>query len=131
MAQSISLSVEEVRCGLPGTLVIVGRSEIGEPTYIAISVADVSKVAPALLEGATIALRYQWPEAGTPVAGGYIAVAQSTPRAAKDTKDPLLRVHTDGGILRLLFEPKIAVASGKELQALGTAAVAPEPSKRN
>ena len=76
MAQSISLSVEEVRCGLPGTLVIVGRSEIGEPTYIAISVADVSKVAPALLEGATIALRYQWPEAGTPVAGGYIAVAQ-------------------------------------------------------
>jgi hypothetical protein len=131
MAQSISLSVDEVRCGLPGTLVIVGRSEIGEPTYIAISVADVSKVAPALLEGATIGLRYQWPEAGTPVAGGYIGVLESIPRAAKDTMEPLLRVHTDGGTLLLLFPPEAAIASGRELQALGIAASAPEPSKRN
>ena len=129
MAQTISLSVEEVRCGLPGTLVIVGRSDIGEPIYIAISVADVPRVGPALLEGATIARHHQWPEAGTRIEGGYIAVVQSIRRAAKDTKDPLLRVHTDGGILHLLFPPETAIACGKDLQALGAAAAAP-PSKR-
>ena len=132
MQQLIRLSeITSVQCGTLGTLMIVGHSDNGDLISVKINVADVSRVAPALLEGATIATRYEWPAEGTAIEGGYVAVCESHPSAAKDTKDALLRVHTDGGTLRLLFPPESAIACGIELQRLGSAAKATDSELRH
>jgi hypothetical protein len=132
---TIMSDVTSVEFGTLGTVTIRGSGPGGVAVAVNIPLTSLGTLIPRLAKAATIAVHSpagHFPHDGTPVQDAYlIQVATGNAFPARDTREPGLTLHTPAGTLQFHFPPAVAAEIGRDLSRIATAALAPQPSKRN